>query len=335
MSAIERGRACLYDFYKKEPKKLKEIMKSFALIKTPTTDEKIKMWASIIHHTWASIIQKNAMSLNGNSLYDKSLINDDNQIFIKEYFIHKAKKQTLNNLFNKVFSQKFLSLEEKDLKLQLKLQLNLSKASPLIIAAAFNRKEEVKQLIKKGADCSLPDLNGWLPIHWAALGGYLETLKILFPFLSNINQQNEKGETLLHLSAKSGNLELVEFLIEKGANRDIADDNNETPLHHAALNSDLSMVSLLITKNNLNAKNNNANTPLILAILGNDIEVVDYLLNYAAAVDIICEGGKPPLFWAKAKGNKQMIRLIEDHIKAKKKVDEDSIANQIEAMNLT
>ena len=56
-----------------------------------------------------------------------------------------------------------------------------------------------------------------------------------------------------------------------------------TPLHYSAWNGDIDIAELLIVKGaNLNARDNNYNTPLDVAVKANKIKIASYLRNSGA-----------------------------------------------------
>ncbi len=63
------------------------------------------------------------------------------------------------------------------------------------------------------------------------------------------------------------NFNIIQYLIDKGANVNQTDTNLFVTLHKAAKSGQLEVIKLLVEvgKANLNAKNNNGDTPLLLA----------------------------------------------------------------------
>ena len=63
---------------------------------------------------------------------------------------------------------------------------------------------------------------------------------------ARINEQDNKGNTVLHRSCLSGQLEAARLLVENGADLDLRDDQGWSSLHYAAYGGDVDVVNLLI-----------------------------------------------------------------------------------------
>ena len=83
--------------------------------------------------------------------------------------------------------------------------------SPLTIAAAMQKKECVKHLIKKGADVNHKGHNGDTPLHVGVESGVVEIAKILVEARA-INNPNDVGFTPAILACCYGHKEVVEYL---------------------------------------------------------------------------------------------------------------------------
>lgn len=78
-----------------------------------------------------------------------------------------------------------------------------------------------------------------------------------------MNQHDpSSGRTLLHLAASTGRVAAIESLIKAGANINATDNDLNTPLHLAVLHSHLDVVESLIKAGaDVNAVNKDLNTP--------------------------------------------------------------------------
>lgn len=89
--------------------------------------------------------------------------------------------------------------------------------SPLMQASIEGNLEEVKSLIRNGADINAKDKYGDTALMGASREGNLEVVKFLVQKGANINVKNEDGNTALMEALGEGNLEVVQYLKSKGA----------------------------------------------------------------------------------------------------------------------
>ncbi|XP_078254841.1 transient receptor potential cation channel subfamily A member 1-like [Rhinoraja longicauda] len=107
--------------------------------------------------------------------------------------------------------------------------------TPLLLAAQHGHTAVVQLLLKKGA-LFMRDYKSWTALHYAALGGYTQTMEILLQSnISLLDQVDEKGNTALHLSAKEGHNSAVRLLLAQGA-AILLNKNEASFLHEAICN---------------------------------------------------------------------------------------------------
>jgi ankyrin repeat protein len=85
-------------------------------------------------------------------------------------------------------------------------------------------------------------------IHGDAGNGNLNAIKKYIEKGGDVNKRHKNnGRTILSYAVTSGNKELVEYLITEGANVNAGEDEWDTPLHYAARENDLEIVKLLLS----------------------------------------------------------------------------------------
>jgi acyl-CoA-binding protein len=72
------------------------------------------------------------------------------------------------------------------------------------------------------------DMDGLLPIHWAADRGHVDVIARLIGNGADVNSQDRDGQTPLHYAASCGHAETVKYLLSLGA-QSIADNDGMTP----------------------------------------------------------------------------------------------------------
>jgi ankyrin repeat protein len=101
----------------------------------------------------------------------------------------------------------------------------------------------------------------------------------------DINMENKNTENALMMCAFKGNLELVKYLVEdKGAE---IEKDGWSPLHYAATNGHLQIVEYLVNKEaDVDIESPNKTTPLMMAARFGHIQVVKYLLDQEADLSL-------------------------------------------------
>lgn len=95
---------------------------------------------------------------------------------------------------------------------------------------------------------SMPDEQGYTPLHYAAYFGHLETARYLLRIgaeLTAITLDPLRSQPL-HAAASSGNAEVAALLLESGADPNAEQTGQWTPLHSAAAGGHLAIVRMLL-----------------------------------------------------------------------------------------
>lgn len=105
--------------------------------------------------------------------------------------------------------------------------------------------------------------------------------------VADINERNEKGQTPAMIYAKKGDLDKVRALLDSGAKEDLLCKKGKTILHYACQGSDdVDFIDELIMKYGLKLTKRDSDNRdcLFYAIIGNNSNLVEYLLNHGARI---------------------------------------------------
>ncbi|XP_060530846.1 uncharacterized protein LOC132704691 [Cylas formicarius] len=118
--------------------------------------------------------------------------------------------------------------------------------TPLMTACMFGRTATAAYLLGMGALNHLVDINGDTAVHWAAYKGHPDLLKLLMYSGANLQKPDHFGSTPLHLACLSASLSCVKLLCEK-SNIDLEpkDKNDKTPLMLAVGHRHMDIVDVL------------------------------------------------------------------------------------------
>ncbi|XP_027877795.1 caskin-1 isoform X3 [Xiphophorus couchianus] len=121
--------------------------------------------------------------------------------------------------------------------------------SPLHHAALNGNLELVSLLLESQAAVDIRDQKGMRPLHYAAWLGKAEPMKMLLKSGSSVNGQSDEGQIPLHLSAQHGHYEVSEMLLQHQSNPCIVDNAGKTPLDLACEFGRVGVVQLLLSSN--------------------------------------------------------------------------------------
>ena len=145
--------------------------------------------------------------------------------------------------------------------------------------------EEIKELLKKGADLEAKD---------------------------------EDEQTALMKAARDGNLDMVKYLAECGADVEAKDVWESTALIRAAMSGQLGAVKCLVELGaDLEAKNKDGETALMRSVIWKQLDVVKYLVELGADLEAKDKDGRTVLDIAKDWKRYDCLKFLEE---AQKKV---------------
>ena len=129
------------------------------------------------------------------------------------------------------------------------------------------------------------------------------------------------GERAMHIVVRERDLNWVGFLIQKGARVDLKDNQGNTPLMVAARIGNLEAARLLLAKGaQLNASNSTGETPLIMAVQRRDVPMTRLLLTEGAdPAKTDTASGMSARDYAVRDGRSDAILKLMDEIKPARK----------------
>ncbi|MBI4904610.1 MAG: ankyrin repeat domain-containing protein [Acidobacteria bacterium] len=189
-------------------------------------------------------------------------------------------------------------------------------------AVVYGNAAMVKALIDRGAKVKAANGMGATALLWGA--GDVEKARLLIAAGADVNAASGTGRTPLHVAAAAaGGAPIVKMLLDAGAKVDVKDrldsipavwvgGGKGTPLLDACRVGDLASVKLLIGAGaDVNATDSHNATPLSEAAVSGRKDIVRFLLDNKASVNVSVAMNKMPLLtMAAVRGEEAIVRML-------------------------
>ncbi|XP_041365577.1 ankyrin repeat and SOCS box protein 7-like [Gigantopelta aegis] len=161
-------------------------------------------------------------------------------------------------------------------------------------AARLGHVRILSLLLEHGADVRYDSWGGISPLLWAAIfSPDVGAVSLLIQYGSDVNHKSSKRrQTALHAAAIRGRHDMVSVLLEVGANPDMVDHLHKTPLLYAVQRCHVACIKILLQHNCdvdiSGLVNGQLTTPLIFALVQNDLEMTKMLIFAGARFENLC-----------------------------------------------
>ena len=156
---------------------------------------------------------------------------------------------------------------------------------------------------------------GFTPITAAALCGHLDVVRLLLSSGVDIESRDRNGKTALYAAAINNKSDVVRFLCESNAKVNIQGEKGWTPLTGAASEGCIDSVKALVKYGkgiDLEMKNGSNNTALFVAVINEKPDVVRFLCESGADVNIYgyIDNAWTPLAYAADNGLTEIVKIL-------------------------
>ena len=162
--------------------------------------------------------------------------------------------------------------------------------SPVADAAMWGDLDEVRELLRSGADVNAPQGDGLTALHWAADNGDAALAGVLVYAGANLRPLTRNDAyTPMHMAARGGHAGVITLLVEAGADPAVATSRTGvTPMHLAAKAGSGEAIRALATGGaQVDARDHQwGQTPLIFAAGFNRLVAVNTLIELGADLSL-------------------------------------------------
>ena len=166
---------------------------------------------------------------------------------------------------------------------------NKHNVTALMLACEKGNRDAINVLLGAGADTNIKDWKGATCIQNAVAGGCSkDMLETIVSHGADVNVTNNNDVTALMTACRNGNKDATNVFLNAGADPNVADANGETCLHYAAQNDSCTedLQAIISHGVDVNAKDKNNVTALMIASLKGNLDAINILLNAEADASI-------------------------------------------------
>lgn len=181
-------------------------------------------------------------------------------------------------------------------------------------AITYGTTEKVKDILNMGADPNY-NIRGTPPLFLALYQNKMDVFEILLNHPEiDINIQNSLGNTIL-VECMSENLDII---IDKIFKKDVflftPNEKGDYPIHFAIMYKKEDLVNKILSDHPkyIDIRNSIGNTPLILASITGNENLIKNILKYNPKIDLKNRFDKDALYYLKLKNLTHLINNIDE-----------------------
>lgn len=181
----------------------------------------------------------------------------------------------------------------------------------LPMACFYGMSKVVRYLLAIGLNVNAICNDGWPPVHYAAYGGQTDTLEVLLA-AGGSPDSPAKGSTPLYFAAEGGHLAVIEILFRYKPDMNPApiSSSGRCPHHAAAIGGHLDVFKYLQARCKDVEPDEDGNLPIHLAARGGHSAIFDLLLSDKSNITAPNKNTKLPIHLAATNGHLEAVQKL-------------------------
>ncbi|XP_071094922.1 putative ankyrin repeat protein RF_0381 [Haliotis cracherodii] len=185
--------------------------------------------------------------------------------------------------------------------------------TPVLLAAFWGKRDAFDLLIGRGADTKVVNINGDNILHNSCRGGNVDIVKsVLKQNVVDISSRDNEGMTPVLLAAFFGERDAFDLLIGRGADISGVNDFGENILHFSCRGGNVDIVKYVLKQNvvDINSRDNEGMTPVLLAAFWGERDAFDLLIGRGADTKVVNINGDNILHLSCKGGNLEIVKYV-------------------------
>jgi ankyrin repeat protein len=185
----------------------------------------------------------------------------------------------------------------------------------LVIATLAAAEAVVETLIGfDGIDLDIVDKGGYTALHHGLNAGHEDISSALINGGADLEITNRAGDTALFSALKRNYDTIIDQILEKGGTVDVKDKKGTTILHYCLANDKIDLATSKIipaaSSDSLNETNDEGKTGAAIAVVSDNLELLEAMLAKDVDLTIADADGSAPLHFAIAQNNAEILEKL-------------------------